>query len=308
MKSGIYVTKHILKLKKKAENGNLTATREYKKYIRSLNTTIINGCDSDHYNLNILLELRPDIYTEDEYNFISDAANGRDISVYIKKGINMHLFNDYALEAATINGCYQVVKTLIENGVTPNGNALYISAVRGYLDILSILLVKGKDIYNCDDFNYALFLSVSYKHYDVVELLLKLGIDSPKISESSYLRTYPILEAMADCTNIDDDDLKIIQLLLDNGVDIHAKNDKALRFYAEKDHLNVVELLLKNGANAESCNKLITKWFQQETHTEVIDLLIKYGAKLKKNFRLQNNLKLNQLKPKSSVEIENMSY
>ena len=45
-----------------------------------------------------------------------------------------------------------------------------------------------------------------------------------------------------------------IRWLIDNGADVHADNDHALRGAAECDHVNCVALLLANGANVHAEN------------------------------------------------------
>ena len=43
--------------------------------------------------------------------------------------------------------------------------------------------------------------------------------------------------------------LKLVKFLLENGTNIHAKNDYALRWTCVNGHLDVAKFLVKNGTN-----------------------------------------------------------
>ena len=71
------------------------------------------------------------------------------------------------------------------------------------------------------------------------------------------------LENGADVHVKDDDALRwssysghydVVKLLLDNGADVHANKDQALRWAANNGHYNIVKLLLDNGANVYAIN------------------------------------------------------
>jgi ankyrin repeat protein len=48
--------------------------------------------------------------------------------------------------------------------------------------------------------------------------------------------------------------IEIIRFLLDNGANIHADKDQALRWSVYEKHLNVIELLLERGADVHINN------------------------------------------------------
>lgn len=50
-------------------------------------------------------------------------------------------------------------------------------------------------------------------------------------------------------------DIEILKFLIDNGADIRAYNDKALRFAIDYEHFNIVKLLIDNGADVFSVLK-----------------------------------------------------
>lgn len=51
------------------------------------------------------------------------------------------------------------------------------------------------------------------------------------------------------------DDIEILKFLIDNGADIRAYNDKALRFAIDYEHFNIVKILIDNGADIFSVLK-----------------------------------------------------
>ncbi len=69
---------------------------------------------------------------------------------------------------------------------------------------------------------------------------------------------------------------KIVELLLDRGADIHAFNDEALRLASYSDHVDVVKLLLDRGADRSANNYQALKWAKQRNHKKVIDILENY--------------------------------
>jgi ankyrin repeat protein len=66
-----------------------------------------------------------------------------------------------------------------------------------------------------------------------------------------------------------------IEMALKRGVDINAENDLALRLASFHNHKNVVEFLLKNGANVHAKNG---EAFRITDSKEVAELLLEYGA------------------------------
>jgi ankyrin repeat protein len=77
---------------------------------------------------------------------------------------------------------------------------------------------------------------------------------------------------------------EIVQLLLEKGADVNAKDDDgrtALMLAAEKGHTEIVQLLLERGANVNTKidEKRILLWAAENGHTEIVQLLLKKGAK-----------------------------
>ena len=70
---------------------------------------------------------------------------------------------------------------------------------------------------------------------------------------------------------------KVISLL-DQGADIHANNDLALRLSAQNGHLAVVQFLLEHGANIHADNDLALRLSAKNGHLSVVQYLLDQGA------------------------------
>ena len=64
-----------------------------------------------------------------------------------------------------------------------------------------------------------------------------------------------------------------MELLLEKGANIHAKNDLALGLAARNGHRDVVELLLENGTNISARNYYALRWAAIGGHKDVTKLL-----------------------------------
>jgi len=71
---------------------------------------------------------------------------------------------------------------------------------------------------------------------------------------------------------------KIIQKLIDEGANVHAVDDEALRWAANNGHLEVVKILLENGADVHAGNDFALRWASYKGHLEVVEILLENGA------------------------------
>jgi ankyrin repeat protein len=72
--------------------------------------------------------------------------------------------------------------------------------------------------------------------------------------------------------------LKVVKYLVEQGADIHAKDDEALRWSAENGHLKVVEDLVKLGANIHAQKDHALRLSAFNGHLEVVKYLVEQGA------------------------------
>ena len=68
----------------------------------------------------------------------------------------------------------------------------------------------------------------------------------------------------------------MIKLLLDNGADIHVRDDWALKWSSRGGYTEIVRLLLESGADINVRNDYALRWASNNGHTELVKLLESY--------------------------------
>ncbi|MNY42078.1 Ankyrin repeat protein [compost metagenome] len=72
--------------------------------------------------------------------------------------------------------------------------------------------------------------------------------------------------------------LEVVKFLLEQGADIHAESNKALRFAAIEGCLDVVKYLVEQGADIHAQNEGALQTAAQRGHIEVVKCLVEQGA------------------------------
>ena len=72
--------------------------------------------------------------------------------------------------------------------------------------------------------------------------------------------------------------LPIIKKLIEQGANIHAEDDYAIRWAAWNGHLETVKYLVSQGANVHAGNDKAIKWAAQNGHLETVKYLVSQGA------------------------------
>ena len=82
-------------------------------------------------------------------------------------------------------------------------------------------------------------------------------------------------------------DVETIKLLLDNGADVHARDDYALRRASGKGYTEIVKLLLDRGADVDAYDGCALRWASEKRHTEIVKMLLDKGADVRNNAALR---------------------
>ena len=82
--------------------------------------------------------------------------------------------------------------------------------------------------------------------------------------------------------------LNFVKYLVENGADIHAENDWALRCSAENGHLSIVKYLVKNGADIHAKNDWALRYRAYWGHLDTVKYLVENGADQKILFEKWN--------------------
>ena len=123
-----------------------------------------------------------------EVLLIEAAGKGElEIIKYLaKRGIDLRLENDYALQEASERGHYDIVKYLVEHGANIHADddyALIFSSLNGHIDIVRYLVEHGADVHANDD--DPVISASGSGHLDVVRYLVEHGADVHAMREKS---------------------------------------------------------------------------------------------------------------------------
>ena len=75
-------------------------------------------------------------------------------------------------------------------------------------------------------------------------------------------------------------DLDVIKELIDEGANIHSKNNYALQWASERGHLDVVKFLIEKGANIHVDNNFSLRSASCHGHLDVVKFLVEKGANI----------------------------
>lgn len=184
------------------------------------------------------------------------------IKSLIKKGTDIHAFNDEALRIAILNANLSVIRFLIENGVSVKANdnfALLYSIKNGNLDVIKLLFEF--DNYE-NEIRMASIESVKYDNLEVVKYII-----AKRANNYRGLLKYAALN----------NNLKIVSYLVENGANVNGGYGKPLLYSVRKGNLEIVSYLVENGANIN--NKILIESIENG-QLNIIKYLMDNGAKL----------------------------
>lgn len=73
---------------------------------------------------------------------------------------------------------------------------------------------------------------------------------------------------------------EVVRLLINEGADVTAFENHAIRHAAGAGQVEIVRLLIEAGADVTALNNCALRWAADEGHTEVVSLLTEAGATL----------------------------
>jgi ankyrin repeat protein len=83
------------------------------------------------------------------------------------------------------------------------------------------------------------------------------------------------------CDAAADGRLDVVMTLIEQGANIHAYDDEALREAAENGHLDVVKYLVEHGADIDACEGCALCWAAENGHLNIVKYLVAQGADLR---------------------------
>jgi len=161
-----------------------------------------------------------------------------DVQILLKKGVDIHAYNDDAIRLAAENGHLKIVQYLVEKGadMDANDSVTIISASRGgHLPVVQYLVEKGANLHaNSDE---AFRVAAENGHLSVVRFLVERGADI--LVENN--------EALINAIKGGHED--VVKYLFSKGADIHTEDGKALITAIRRGHLSIVKYLIDNGVD-----------------------------------------------------------
>jgi ankyrin repeat protein len=175
--------------------------------------------------------------------------------------------------------------------------ALSETITRGNANAFFLLLESGSDLNELTDINYLIKSMANLgnftdRHLEILDLLL----DKENDHDSKYLYEYArgnniraikLLIEKYNCS--DTNGLALIEsaengfydltkYLLENGADVHAEHNKALRLSSSKGHISVVKLLIDHDADVTDSDNDAINWAHIGGHSDIVKILRKMGA------------------------------
>ena len=212
----------------------------------------------------------------------------------VNNGANLNTIGGEALSTASLEGYFDIVKYLVENGVNVENiyNPLTKAAENGHLDIVKYLVENGADIHI--DRDLPLAYATENDHYDVVKYLVEKGADvirARAIESAASNGNFLILQYLVENSNADlsnvlskaDPKFEIVKYLVEKGSNI---TPQYLLFAASRGTVDAVKYLLERTKDADLNTLLIRA--ASSGNLDVIKYLISLGADVK----AQKNLSL----------------
>ena len=107
---------------------------------------------------------------------IKPLWNPNTLAYLVKKGVNIHIDDDFLFKIASTNGHLETIQYMIDNGTNVHAYdewALITASGAGHLEMIKYLLNKGADIHADDDDAYC--YAAENGHIEVVKYLIYKG-------------------------------------------------------------------------------------------------------------------------------------
>lgn len=89
------------------------------------------------------------------------------------------------------------------------------------------------------------------------------------------------------CKCVDDNDVSMVELMLDQGANIHTENDRPLVLAASNGNVDIVNRLLDRGANIHGYDNDVLRSAAKNSRLKIVQLLLNRGA----NFSIRRKLR-----------------
>ncbi|KAJ7283608.1 hypothetical protein C8J57DRAFT_739671 [Mycena rebaudengoi] len=193
-----------------------------------------------------------------------EAASGEGhiniVHLLLEKGADIHAGHNGALRWASQNGHANVLQVLFEKGANVNAghgedSPLKAASRNGHIDIVHLLFENGADVHIGND--SALWAASESGHTEVVQVLLRKGANANVTSGNGESLLIMMSAKKYIWQQLPDHEhhVNVVRLLLENGADVNAGNNGALRAASKAGYTDIIQLLLENGANINTADE-----------------------------------------------------
>ena len=227
--------------------------------------------NGDLVRVKALVEEGADIHHNNE-NALIISAIGIQWPIFkylMEAGADFRVHDNSALCWCARHGQLDLVKRLVELGAdihAKQDEALGLSAQNGHIDVVKYLVENGADIHVRN--NRAARLAAQDGHLAVLEYLITKGADIHIVSDFDYTLARCITNGHFGCATY----------LIDNGANVRANNDVAIRKSAMYGHLDMLKYLVENGACINARDDEALRFAASGGYLDMVRYLVDKGA------------------------------
>lgn len=255
-----------------------------------INSAVKNG------DIKLLVELL-DSFNNDRLNadylhesFLNACGDGSvEIVELLLERFNATLYANRGLDWAAKNGHIRIVELLVEKGADPY-YGLFGAASYGHLNIIELLIEKGADPFAGID--GALRVACIEGETEVVAFLLSIYARQRDTFKERVKSFFGHKSAITSRLNgamgiaIINHQLEVVKLLVECGVNIHFRNERALQTAVSEGELDIVQYLIEKGACMHAGKPSAYNLAMSSGHYEVASFLKTLNLK---NAQLQDD-------------------
>jgi ankyrin repeat protein len=147
---------------------------------------------------------------------------------------------------------------------------MYISLINAKIDLIFLLFIKHTKKYIMDKYINKVIL------YGVIQRLLPIHDDVIGVLKNYIINPFMINKCLIDAA--DYGYLDAVKYLHQNGADITAFNNLAIKWASMQGHLEIVKYLHQNGVYITASHNFAVRWAAANGYLEVVKYLHENGA------------------------------